>query len=278
MASQQKPAFGGSLHSGDISRARALADSTFDFVMVDLEHEGFDLPRLGDTLQWLISRRQMAKAGSLFPSPTPIVRLPHTLGERTMWIASQALDYGALGLILPYTEHAEDVEMMVRALRYPRREADGGVVGERRVWPKLASRYWGCADYDEYFDMADFWPLSEQGEIVLIAMVATPTALENIEEIASVPGLSGILFGAKHAWSALGRRGKTDLDDPDLVHFRSSVLAACQKNDIVAGTSLSGSAPVLGGGTVNVPYLERRIDEGFGFFLTQGNGRPELTR
>ncbi|WP_238015707.1 aldolase/citrate lyase family protein [Dactylosporangium sp. AC04546] len=278
LAAQGRPAFGGAVHAGDISRARVLGDSTFDFVMVDLEHEGFDMPRLGDTLQWLVSRRRMARTGDLYPSPTPIVRLPHTLGERTTWIASQALDYGALGIIMPYTEHAEDVEHMVRAVRYPRPGSDGRIVGERRVWPKLAARYWGCADYDEYLDMADLWPLVDHGEIALIAMVATPTALRNIEEIASVPGLTGVLFGAKHAWSALGRRGPIDLDHPDLVDFRSSVLSACQKAGIVAGTSLSGKPPTGGAGVVDLPFLTRRIDDGFGFFLTQGGGRPDVGR
>ena len=43
-------------------------------------------------------------------------------------------------------------------------------------------------------------------------MVATEKALKNIEEIAAVPGLSGILFGAKHAWSAMAIPGKIDLE------------------------------------------------------------------
>ena len=270
-----EPAFGNVVHAGDISGARKMGDSTFDFAIVDLEHEGFDLTALGDTLQWLMSRRQMRKSGSVFTSPTPIVRLPHTAGHRTTWIAAQALDYGALGIVLPYTEHPEEVEQMVRAMRYPREEK-GALVGERRVWPKAAMRYWGCADFDEYFEMADLWPLVDEGQIVLIAMVATPTAKQNIKRIAAVPGLSGILFGAKHAWSALGRRGKTDLDDPDLVEFRDSVLHACKDNGLVAGTSVS-AVPFSGsGGTVDHSFMQRRIDEGFRFFLTQGSGRPEI--
>jgi 2-keto-3-deoxy-L-rhamnonate aldolase RhmA len=52
-------------------------------------------------------------------------------------------DYGALGIVLPYTETAEDLAHMVEAMRYARREAKGCVVGERRVWPKLAMRCWG---------------------------------------------------------------------------------------------------------------------------------------
>ena len=107
-------------------------------------------------------------------------------------------------------------------------------------------------------------------------MVATPRALENIDEIAAVPGLSAILFGAKHAWSALGRRGKIDLDHPDLAHFRSRVLEECNRNGIAAGTSVSAIPPGASAGTVDLEFMQRQVDAGFRFFLTQGNGRPDL--
>jgi 4-hydroxy-2-oxoheptanedioate aldolase len=246
--------------------------------MVDLEHDGFDMPKLGDTFQWMLSRRRMAAAGETFPSPTPIVRLPHHGSERISWIASQALDYGALGIVLPYTETAEDLAHMVEAMRYARREAEGRIVGERRVWPKLAMRYWGYSKFEEYRDMADLWPANPSGELALIAIVATPKALANLEEIAAVPGLSAMMFGAKHAWHAFAKSGKIDLEDPELVAFRDRMLAACRKNGIAAGTSLSATPPKGAGGkgAVDTAFLQRRIDEGFRVFLTQGGSRPDF--
>jgi 4-hydroxy-2-oxoheptanedioate aldolase len=234
------------------------------------------MPKLGDTLQWMVSRRRMATTGEMFPSPTPIVRLPHHGSERIGWIASQALDYGALGIILPYTETADDLAHLVETMRYARKERDGRIVGERRVWPKLAMRYWGYDKFEEYRDMADLWPLNPGGELALIAIVATPKALENLDEIAAVPGLSAMMFGAKHAWHAFAKSGKIDLEDPDLVHFRNKMLAACKKNNIAAGTSLAATPPKGAGGkgTVDVSFLRRRIEEGFRVFLTQGGSRP----
>lgn len=140
---------------GDFAGARAYEDSDLDFLMVDLEHDGFDMPKLGDTFQWMLSRRRMAATGGPFPLPTSIVRLPHHGSERISWIASQALDYGALGIVLPYTETAEDLAHMVETMRYPRRETEDRITGERRVWPKLAMRYWGYSKLEEYRDMAD---------------------------------------------------------------------------------------------------------------------------
>jgi 4-hydroxy-2-oxoheptanedioate aldolase len=273
-----KPVFGGAFSCGDISAARTYGDSNLDFVLLDLEHEGFDMPKLGDTMQWMVSRRRMAATGEMFPSPTPLVRLPHHGNERVRWIASQVLDYGALGLILPYAESAEDVADLVQAMRYARKEIDGAITGERRVWPKLAMRYWGYSKFEEYREMADLWPLNPSGELALIVIVATPKALDNLEEIAAVPGVSAMMFGAKHAWHAFAKTGKIDLEDPELVNFRDRMLAACKKNGIAAGTSLSATPPKGAGGkgAVDTSFLQRRIDEGFRVFLTQGGSRPEL--
>ncbi|MGX7680817.1 aldolase/citrate lyase family protein [Jatrophihabitans sp. DSM 45814] len=268
--------FGAAIPAGDISGAQRMGDSNFDFAMVDMEHEGFDFPNVGDTLQWLISRRRALATGNVFAGPTPILRLPHTAADTEIWIAQQALDYGVLGIVLPYAETAEQVERMVRALRYPRVDSDGVLRGERRVWPKAAIRYWGCSSFEEYHEFADLWPAADGAEIVLIAMVATPLARANIEEIAAVPGLSGILFGAKHAWSAMGRWGKIDLEHPDLVEFRTAVLAACLRNSIIAGCSTTATPPSGSTVTVDEDFAQRRIEDGFRFFLTQGPAKPEL--
>jgi 4-hydroxy-2-oxoheptanedioate aldolase len=271
-----RPAFGGALSCGDIHGARAAGDSNLDFMMVDLEHEGFDLPRLGDTLQWMQSRRRMNATGEIFASPTPLVRLPHHGSERVQWIAAQALDYGALGLILPYAESAEDVAHLAETMRYARKDAQGVIRGERRVWPKLAMRYWGYSKFEEYRDMANLWPAEPQGELALIAIVATPKAYDQLESIAAVPGLSGMMFGAKHAWHAFAKSGAINLEDADLAAFRNRMLAACKANGIAAGTSLSATPPKGAGGkgAVDLPFLKRRIEEGFGVFLTQGGSRP----
>jgi 4-hydroxy-2-oxoheptanedioate aldolase len=277
--SKDQPVFGGSIQCGDFIGARTMGDSTFDYCMIDLEHEGFDMPNLGHTMQWMLSRRRMQKTGSAFPSPAPIIRLPHHASEHTHWIASQVLDQGAMGLILPYTETAKDLERMVQAMRYARQTRSGEYVGERRVWPKAAMRYWGIDDFDEYRRQADLFPLNPDGQLILIAIVATPTGMKNIKEICSVPGLSGIMFGAKHAWHAFGREGKIDLEDPQLVEFRNKVLEACKENGVAPGTSLSAKPPKGAGegGFVDNPFLDRRLEEGFRVFLTQGSGRPKLT-
>lgn len=273
-----QPVFGGTVTCGDTFGARTAGDSNLDYMLVDLEHEGFDMPKLSETLQWMQSRPRMVETGSAFPSPTPLVRLPHHGAEKIGWIASQALDIGALGIVLPYVESAEDLTHMVETMRYARKNAEGRISGERRVWPKAAMRYWGYSKFEEYREMADLWPLNPNGELALIAIVATPNAYDRLEEIAAVPGLSAMMFGAKHAFHAYAKTGKMDLEDSDLVDFRDRMLAACKANGIAAGTSLSATPPKGAGGkgSVDTSFLQRRIDEGFRVFLTQGGSRPDL--
>jgi 4-hydroxy-2-oxoheptanedioate aldolase len=272
-----RPAFGVAVPTGDLGAAKRVGDSEFDFAMLDMEHEGFDFPDFGNTLQWLISRKRAAASGNPFAGPTPIIRLPHTAGDDVTWIAQQALDYGALGVFLPYTESAEQVERMVAALRYPRVEPDGVLRGERRVWPKAAIRYWGCSSFEEYRELAELWPAEASGEIVLIAMVATAKGLANLDEIASVPGVTGLMFGAKHAWSAMGRWGKIDLDHPDLVDFRTAVLETSLAHSLVAGCSTTATPPGQSAAAADEDFVQRRIDDGFRFFLTQAAKPPVVT-
>lgn len=270
---QGRPAFSATLRTGDVQRAIQLGDSDMDFVIVDLEHEGFDFPVFGQTLQWLISRRQVAQAPGA-ASPTPIARLPHHAGEPTRWIAAQALDYGVFGLVVPYVESADDLQQIVTSIRYPQPAGAPGPVGQRGVWPRLAMRYWGMQEFDEYVARADLWPLAPDGEIFLIAMVATQRGADNINEIVRVPGIGGVLYGPKHAWISLGRRGPVDLDDPQLAGIRSRLVEACLDTNVALGTSATGESPTGGVQRVDSSYLRRRMEEGFRFFLTPHDRRP----
>jgi 4-hydroxy-2-oxoheptanedioate aldolase len=67
-------------------------------------------------------------------------------------------------------------------------------VGIRGVGPQVAQRYWGLSRSD-YFDRAEVWPVKPQGELLLIPMVETRKAVENIEKIVRVKGLSALMIG-----------------------------------------------------------------------------------
>jgi 4-hydroxy-2-oxoheptanedioate aldolase len=229
-----EPAFSCVLPSGDSYSARRIGESELDMVMVDFEHEGFDLRVLGETLQWLISRRQMARLGDLRPSPTPIVRVPEARHDD--WVVRQALDYGAMGIVLPRVQAAAQVEAAVQCARYPQGPAGSGPAGERGVWPGLAARYWGCGTFEEYLAKADLWPLNPDGELILIAMIEDTGGFDNIEEIVKVPGLGGVLFGPGDAVISLGLKWG-EFHHPRVLEAAARVADACGRAGVIAGTA-----------------------------------------
>ena len=136
---------GGMVWTGNADEAMAYADLGYDFIIFEMEHEGFDLPGLRHSLQSLLNRKQIAAQGDLQPTVAPFVRVPPNARERNQWVIKQTLDTGVYGLIVPHMDTVEQAKAAVVASRYPQAEgvADFEPVGERGWWYRLAPRYWG---------------------------------------------------------------------------------------------------------------------------------------
>jgi 4-hydroxy-2-oxoheptanedioate aldolase len=91
-----------------------------------MEHNPWDPNALQDALQYLLNRGQIAKSGSVAPAVTPFVRIPPNGGELNQWLAKQALDRGAYGIVWPHIETVEQAMNAVAACRYPRPRACSG--------------------------------------------------------------------------------------------------------------------------------------------------------
>ena len=98
------------------------ANRDFDFVVYDLEHTPFDVPRLTEYLQWLLDRRAVAEAG-LTATKTVFVRMPVNARETNEWVTKNVLDTGVHGLVYPHTETVEQVLHAIRSMRYPQAPA-----------------------------------------------------------------------------------------------------------------------------------------------------------
>ena len=116
------------------------ANRAFDFVVYDLEHTPFDIPRLTEYLQWLLDRRVIAEEG-LTATKTVFVRMPVNSREMNEWVAKNVLDTGVHGLVFPHTETVEQVLHAVRSMRYPQAPgvADLEPVGIRGSSPAIAA-------------------------------------------------------------------------------------------------------------------------------------------
>nr|MBA3846622.1 2-dehydro-3-deoxyglucarate aldolase [Planctomycetota bacterium] len=129
----------------------------------------------------------------------------------------RALDMGAHGVVLPLVRGRGDVEAGFAHGRYPplgRR----GVGGERSV-------KWGLG-FDEYLACAN-------EELLIIPLIETREAVEDIDAILAVPGLEAIFFGPADLSASYGHLGAWE--GPSVAERILAVTAKARARGIAAG-------------------------------------------
>ena len=164
--------FWGSL--ADPYSTEALASVGADWILIDGEHAPNDLRSILGQLQ------------AIAPYATqPVVR-PVNADPA---LIKQLLDIGALTIMVPMIETAEQARAVVAATRYPPQ-------GIRGVGAALgrASRWTSIPDYS----------LKASGEICVIVQAESTTALDNVHDIAAVDGVDGVFFGPVDLSASMG--------------------------------------------------------------------------
>ena len=167
------------LVSGAPSTAEAMGCAGFDFLVVDMEHTPVDTPEMVEILRTIAGTPAQA-----------IVRPPWN----DMVMVKRALDGGAQTVLLPFVQNAEEARRAVAYTRYPP-EGIRGVAGGHR-----GSRY---ATIPNYLKRA------VRGMCVIV-QIETCRALEQLPEIAAVPGVDSIFIGprtCRRRWGCLGDIG-----------------------------------------------------------------------
>jgi 4-hydroxy-2-oxoheptanedioate aldolase len=144
------------------------------------------------------------------------------------WLIMRALDLGAVGVILPLIDDAEDARRAVEACRYPPH-------GRRSYGPVRAEMVFGSAAMDEV------------AEALCFAMIETRDGLDNVEEIASTPGLDGLYIGPSDLSIALGMpprgvTGELGEDRRVLGEAIERVREACAAHGLIAGMHCGSGA------------------------------------
>jgi 4-hydroxy-2-oxoheptanedioate aldolase len=156
--------------------AEIIADSGFDWILLDSEHSPNEIPGLLSQLQ------AIGRGGS-----TPIVR--------PAWndavLAKRCLDIGAQTLLFPYVQNVEEAKRAVASTRYPLEGIRGVAVAAR------ASRYGRTPGY----------LTKANGEMCVLVQVETRTALDQLEAIAKVDGVDGVFIGPSDLSASLGHLG-----------------------------------------------------------------------
>lgn len=164
---------------------------------------------------------------------------------------SRQLDTGVSGIMFVEVESADEVRAGLAAMRY---EADGGTRADR---VGTAPAYWGV-DEDEYRRRADLWPLDPEGELVSWVIVESHEGLENVREIAAVPGIGVLWPGAgtlRGLFSTTDAQGERVLDEEAWEASIQKVLAACKEFDVPCGYP------------ANADDIAMRMEQGFSVFV-----------
>ena len=127
----------GLVWNGNLDDLTYVADSDYDMVMIEMEHEGLSFNNLRVSLQFLLNRQRIAEKGSVQPDVVPLVRIPPNSRERNQWILKQALDTGVYGLVLPHLNTVDEAQAAVEFTRYSEQLGIDHMI-LRVQWPGLA--------------------------------------------------------------------------------------------------------------------------------------------
>lgn len=177
----------------------ALKTAGADWIFLDLEHGPLSI----DTAS------QIAVT-ALQAGLTPIARVPK--GEYGM--ATRILDNGALGLVMPHVDTADEARELVDKLRFP----PGGT---RSVFGGMPQFGFAPKPVKETSDILN-------RETLVIAMLETAEAIENAPAIAAVPGVDVLFIGTNDLCAELGI--PSEFGHPAVAAAYQRTIDACRTN------------------------------------------------
>jgi 2-keto-3-deoxy-L-rhamnonate aldolase RhmA len=178
---------------------RIAKSSGHQAILVDLEHSSISLD---------VATTLCAAASDL--GLTPFVRVP----EREYGAIGRLLDGGALGIVAPRIETAEEARTVARACRFP-------PLGQRSQLasvPLLGMRPTKASVLNPSLNAAT----------IVQVVVETPAGIANAEAIAAVDGVDMLTVGANDLTAELGIPGQ--YDHPLVRDAVATVAQACRRH------------------------------------------------
>ena len=183
--------------------AKILEAAGLDYVVIDMEHTGFDAERIADLMAWF-------KATPI----APFVRVPQGLYH----FIARTMDAGALGIMVGNVENAEQARAIVHAVRYP-------PLGRRGVGLGTAHNDYVPPDADAYFAFAN-------RNSTVICQIESVTGLENLDAIAATPGVDVLWVGHFDLSASMGIPAR--FDHPEFRAAIARVVSAANRHGKVA--------------------------------------------
>jgi 2-keto-3-deoxy-L-rhamnonate aldolase RhmA len=180
-----------------------LANCGLDFVLFDMEHGRCDLALVAGLIN--------SARGSHI---VPLVRVPD-VGFTPL---SRVLDIGALGVMAPRVETGEQMRDIISQLKY-------APTGRRGVALGIAHDSYKASG-PSYFEEAN-------SKVIVLALVETVRAFENLDDIVSTPGLDVAWMGHYDLTVSMGIPAQ--FDHPRFLDAMEQLLTACRRHRVAAG-------------------------------------------
>jgi 2-dehydro-3-deoxyglucarate aldolase/4-hydroxy-2-oxoheptanedioate aldolase len=191
---------------------RLMKNAGAEYVMYCMEHTGASFETM---------KAQFALCRAL--GVVPLVRVPGTEYD----FIARALDCGALGIMVPLVNDAEQAKFIVSSTRYP-------PAGGRR-----GAAFGFAHDDYEGGDVVEKMQMIHDRTLV-IAMIETKQGLENVDAIAAVPGVDVLWLGHFDMSNFLGIPGQ--FSHPMFQDAIRKITGAAKKHGKAAGYMAASAA------------------------------------
>lgn len=180
-----------------------LAAGGMEFVIFDMEHGRCDISLMAEMI-----------ASCRGSNIVPMARVP----DLSYSPLSRVLDVGARGVMVPRVETKEQAQNIVAQLKYAPQGRRGVALGVAH-------------DLYQAGDRSVFAKINE--EIVVILLLETTRAFENLEEIISVPGVDIAWMGHYDLTVSMGIPAQ--FDHPSFLAAMDSLVSVCRRHGVAPG-------------------------------------------
>jgi 2-keto-3-deoxy-L-rhamnonate aldolase RhmA len=184
--------------------ARIMDAAGAEFALFDMEHSGVGIETIKAQMSYAVGTNCV-----------PMVRVPNIEYHHI----AAALDAGALGIMAPMIDCAEQAAHLVACTRYPpagRRGAAFGVAHDDYRGGSVAEKV-----------------IAANARTLVIAMVETASGVENVDQIAAVPGVDVIWLGHFDLTNSMGIPGQ--FEHADYLAAVRRIVEAAGRNGLACG-------------------------------------------
>ena len=213
--------------SRTVDIGKIMVTSGYDWLFIDMEHNSMDI----DIAAQISVAAQDAGI-------TPIVRVPDFAHHH----ATRVLDCGAMGVVFPHVENADIAKKLVSYCLYPPK----GHRSMTGVLPQLDFKQQPITDVASTINK----------NMLIVIMLESPEAIDNVDSIAAVDGVDVILIGTNDLCMEMGIPG--DYSNSKVKDAYIKVIETCKKY---------GKTPGMGG-VYNEELMSEYIKMGMRFILS----------